>query len=218
MNHTSSKKFMIQIAVVTGLLLLSLVPVAAGMYRLYSLAAPTVVTPLNARFFAAPVPIAIHAAATLYLVLGAFQFVPALRRGRNNWHRRAGKATLALGYAAAISGLWMTLTYPWPPQDNAVLFAFRLMVGVMMLFALTSGTAAIIRRDFTAHRQCMMRAYALGMGAGTQALVLTLWAVLIGSPDPMTRALLMGACWGGNLALAVWLTRDKRGLSQQAAY
>jgi len=40
------------------------------------------VTPDNARFFASPIPVVLHiVAATTYIVLGEFQFVPYVRRG-----------------------------------------------------------------------------------------------------------------------------------------
>src|SRR5882762_8625177 len=66
-----------------GLLLLSTVPVAAGAFRLTQLTVGADITPENARFFAAPIPIVVHiVGATLYSVLGAFQFVPNLRQRR----------------------------------------------------------------------------------------------------------------------------------------
>ena len=60
-----------------GLILLSLVPVAAGAFRLTQLAGGAEITPDNARFFAAPLPVVLHiVSASLYCLLGAFQFVP----------------------------------------------------------------------------------------------------------------------------------------------
>ena len=62
----------------------------AGAARLTELTGGAAITPQNARFFASPVPVVIHiVSVTIYSLLGAFQFVPALR-GRRGWHRVAG--------------------------------------------------------------------------------------------------------------------------------
>jgi hypothetical protein len=102
-----------------ALILLSLVPVIAGAVRLTDLTAGEI-TPDNARFFDSPVPVLIHIpAVTVYLLLGAFQFVPSLRRGkrgRPSWHRIAGRILVPAGLLAALSGLWMavfTTSRPW---------------------------------------------------------------------------------------------------------
>ena len=55
-----------------------------------------------------------------------------------------------------------------------------------------------------------MRAYALGIGAGTQALTQLPWLLLFGAPDDLTRAWLMGAAWVINLAAAEWLIWRRR--------
>src|SRR5258706_1214152 len=98
-----------------GLILLSLVPVAAGALRIRELTGGAEVTPENARFFASPLPVVVHIlSASLYSILGAFQFAPHLRRRRPNWHRAAGRLLAPSGLAAALSGLWMAHFYPWP--------------------------------------------------------------------------------------------------------
>ncbi len=85
----------------TGLIGLSLVPVAAGAARLTQLAAGTP-TAQDARFFDAPLPVIVHIlGASVFCILGAFQFVPSLRRGGRSWHRRAGRLLVPFGLAAA---------------------------------------------------------------------------------------------------------------------
>jgi len=54
----------------------------------------------------------------------------------------------------------------------------------------------------------MMRGYAIGMGAGTQALVHLPWLLIVGTPTELARALLMGAGWVINLAVAEWIIRS----------
>ena len=184
----------------TGLIALSLVPVAAGAARLTQLAGGGPVTSENARFFDMPVPVIVHIiGATVFCLVGALQFVPALRR--NPWHRRAGRLLVPFGLAAAVSGLWMAVFYDLPAHDNALLEAFRLFFGTLMVACLVLGVTSIMRRNVNRHRLWMMRGYAIGLGAGTQVLVILPWTIAFGAPSPMVRALLMGSGWAINLAV-----------------
>jgi uncharacterized membrane protein len=191
-----------------GLVALSLVPVAAGASRLTQLASGAAVTQENSRFFAMPAPVVVHIiGATVFCLLGAFQFVPSLRR--HGWHRIAGRLLVPFGLAAAISGLWMAHFYDLPANDNAWLEFFRLAFGSLMVASLLLGVASIMRRDLAQHRVWMMRGYAIGLGAGTQVLVILPWMLLLGQPSPTVRALLMGAGWVINLAVVEYVVRRR---------
>jgi uncharacterized membrane protein len=196
--------------VVAALILLSAIPLAGGAHRLSQLAGGTAITPANARFFASPLPVVLHiVSVSLYAILGAFQFVPGLRRRRHAWHRIAGWILIPCGLIVALSGLWMTLFYPWPVGDGAILYGLRLLFGSAMLLSILRGIAAIWQRDFAAHGDWMLRGYAIGMGAGTQALTLMAGEMIAGRPDELRRALLMGAGWLINLAVAEWIIRRR---------
>jgi uncharacterized membrane protein len=192
----------------TGLVLLSFVPVLAGVLRLTELGSGAEVTPANARFFATPAPVVVHiVGATVYCLLGAFQFVPGIRRQHPRWHRYAGRVLVVCGLAAAGSGLWMTLTYPLPERDGPLLNAFRLGFGTLMAVSIVVAFLAIRRGDVAAHRTWMMRGYAVGQGAGTQAVLIGLGSVVFGPPGLLTYALLMGAAWVLNLLIAEVIIR-----------
>lgn len=95
--------------ILAALLLLGAIPLAAGAFRLTELAGGADITPANARFFASPLPVVLHiVSAAAFIVLGAFQFVPGIRRRKPGWHRRAGRLLVGSGLIAALSGLWMT--------------------------------------------------------------------------------------------------------------
>jgi hypothetical protein len=53
----------------------------------------------------------------------------------------------------------------------------------------------------------MTRAYAIGMGAGTQVLTGMVGALTLGKVNPFENALLMGAAWVINLVIAEWSIR-----------
>ncbi|PRY45142.1 DUF2306 domain-containing protein [Umezawaea tangerina] len=194
----------------TGLILLTAIPVGAGAFRVSQLAGGAAVTPDNARFFATPLPVVLHIiGASAYCVLGAFQFAPALRREHPRWHRVAGRVLVPAGLVAALSGLWMALFYPLPAFDGDLVKVFRLVFGTGMVAALVLGFRTARRRDFRAHRAWMMRAYAIGQGAGSQAFTHLSWMAVFGDPTVFQRALLMLAGWVVNLAVAEWFIRRR---------
>lgn len=193
-----------------GLVLLSAVPILAGAARVSELTGGAEVTADNARFFASPVPVVVHiVGASLYCLLGAFQFHAGLRRRRPGWHRVAGRLLVPLGLAAALSGLWMTAFYARPPIDDVLLTPMRLFFGAAMVGCIALGVAAIRRRDIPAHRAWMARGYAIGLGAGTQVLTHLPWMVLAGQPSGLPRVLLMLAGWVINLAVVEWALRRR---------
>lgn len=193
-----------------GLITLSAVPMIAGAVRLTELTGGGPVTPENARFFAMPVPVVVHIiSASVYLILGALQFSSGLRRRRIGWHRAAGRLLIPCGIAAALSGIWMTLFYQLPAGDGALLGAMRLLFGSAMALFVVLGFAAVRRRDIARHRAWMTRGYAIGLGAGTQVLTHAPWMLIAGTPGEFTRAMLMGAGWVINLAVAEWSIRRR---------
>ena len=195
---------------VAALLLLSAIPLAAGAFRLTQLIGGADITPANARFFVSPLPVVLHIVnASVYAILGAFQFAAGFRRRWPGWHRAAGWLVLVCGLLVGLSGLWMTLFYPWPAGDGALLYALRLLFGSAMVGSIILGSAAIRRGDVRRHRAWMARGYAIGLGAGTQALTLAVGAVLLGPPNELSRALLMGLAWVINLAVAEWAIRTR---------
>jgi uncharacterized membrane protein len=195
-----------------ALVMLSLVPTIMGSVRMAQLAGGAVLTPENARFFAAPLPVVLHVpAAIVYSLVGAFQFDPGFRRRHRAWHRAAGRVLVACGLVAALSGLWMAHFYPWPAGDGQLVYFERLVFGTGMVASLVFALAAIRRRDFTTHGEWMIRAYALGLGAGTQVLTHLPWFILAeGKPGELARGVMMGGAWVINVVAAEWIIRRGR--------
>jgi uncharacterized membrane protein len=194
------------------LILLSLVPAIAGTARLAELATGAEVTDANARFFGSPLPVVLHVLAVIpYCILGAFQFAPGFRRRHQAWHRAAGKALVGMGLVAALTGLWMAHFYPWPAGDGVAVYVERLVFGGAMVVSLVLAVVAIGRRDFAAHGAWMTRAYAIGLGAGTQVLTHLPFFILVGKPGETGRGIMMGAGWVINVIVAEWIINRRRG-------
>jgi putative Mn2+ efflux pump MntP len=191
-----------------GLILLSLVPVIAGAARIVELSSGAEITTNNARFFASPIPVVAHIiGVTLYSMLGAIQFVPSLRNRKVGWHRNAGRLLIPSGLVAALSGLWMTQFYPWPEYDGIWLYGLRLIFGLAMLFSLILGYIAARQKDFKRHSHWMIRAYAIGLGAGTQVFTHIPVLLFPSIAGELARTIMMGAGWVINLAVAEWVIR-----------
>ncbi len=189
-----------------ALLIISIIPLISGALRLVEAAGGPQLMPANPRIAADPAPVVVHiVAATVYAILGAFQFPARLRRRHRTWHRASGRVLIAAGLLVAVSGLWMTVFYPGAP-GGALLWTVRLVVGSAMATAIVLGFTAIRRRDIAAHRAWMIRAYALGLGAGTQTVTQGVGEAAFGTGDVST-ALSMSAAWLINAAVAEWVIR-----------
>ena len=190
-----------------GLVALAAIPVLAGTTRLVEILGGPELIPTDARFAASPVPVVVHVVAAIgYALLGAFQFSAGIRRRHPGWHRRAGRVLVALGLAVAFSALWMTLAFPRKEGTGDLLYVFRLLFGSGMAASIILGLAAIRRRDIARHRAWMTRAYALALGAGTQAFTVGFGEALFGA-GVVRHDLMMGAGWAINLAVAEWIIR-----------
>ncbi|MBK9925085.1 MAG: DUF2306 domain-containing protein [Anaerolineales bacterium] len=191
-----------------GLILLSIIPLTFGFVRLSQLANGAEITPDNARFFASPSPVVIHIiSSAIYALLGAFQFVSRLWQRGIKWHRWVGRLLLPTGLLVGLSGLWMTLFYSYPKGASDLLYGLRLFFGSSMILSISLGFISIRRKDIPQHQAWMTRAYAIGLGAGTQVLTGLFGEMFFGKPNGFENALLMGAAWAINLAVAEWSIR-----------
>lgn len=203
-----ARKTQISWWVPVGLILLSIIPLIFGALRLNELASGAEITPDNARFFASPSPVVVHiVASAIYALLGALQFVGRLWQRGSKWHRWVGRFLVPVGLLVGLSGVWMTVFYPRQEGASNLLYAFRLLFGTGMVLSIILGYLAILRKDVDKHLAWMTRAYALGLGAGTQVFTGMVGALVFGTPNEFQHALLNGAAWMINLAVAEWSIR-----------
>ena len=190
-----------------ALVALSAIPLAAGSLRLVQLAGGPDLIPADDWFTGFPAALVVHVVgATVFALVGAFQFVPRIRRHHPAWHRRAGRLVIAAGLAVAGSALWLTLFYETQPGTGNLLHVLRLLFASAMAASLLLGITAIRRRDIAAHRAWMIRAYAIGLAAGTQAFTEGIAAAVVGTGE-LRMDLAKGAGWVINLGVAEWAIR-----------
>jgi hypothetical protein len=189
-----------------GLVALSLVPIIAGSLRLVELSGGAAILPAKPT---SPLPLVLHiASASVYSVLGAFQFSAGFRRRRPGWHRVAGRLLVVLGLIVASSALWLTISTPRFEGSGDLYFLLRLVFGSAMALSIVLGFLAIRRRDVTRHRAWMIRAYAIALAAGAQVFTLGIGEAIVGRGDT-SSALFAGAGWVINLAVAEWVIRRR---------
>jgi uncharacterized membrane protein len=189
---------------------LTLLPVLFGSLRLVELAGGPQLMRADPRFTASPGPLVVHiVSAVVYAVLGAFQFSGALRRRHPGWHRVVGRVLVVAGFAVALSALWLTAFSSRQPGTGALAYVFRLAFGSGMAASLILGFAAIRRGDVARHRAWMTRAYALGVGAGTQVFTQGLGSAVFGTGE-LSTDLSLGAGWVVNLLVAEHVIRRHR--------
>jgi uncharacterized membrane protein YozB (DUF420 family) len=189
-----------------ALIAFSAVPIIAGSLRLVELSGGAAILPAKPT---SPVPLVLHiVSASVYSVLGAFQFSAGFRRRRPGWHRAAGRLLVVLGLMVALSALWLTLFTPRFEGSGELYQVFRLVFGSAMVLSIVLGFLAIRRRDVARHRAWMIRAYAIALAAGAQVFTLGIGEAIVGKGDT-SNALFAGAGWVINLAVAEWVIRRR---------
>ncbi|MDZ4725571.1 MAG: DUF2306 domain-containing protein [Leptospira sp.] len=193
--------------VIGSLLFLGTVPGIAGIYRLSQLFAGKNINIDNKRFFNDPIPAIVHIIAVIvFSIVGAFQFSEGIRHKQLMWHRISGRMLVPVGIISALSGLWLTVTYPKVPTDGEWLYSIRLVVGLWMILCMLLGFIFILKKKITSHSHWMIRGYAIGMGAGTQVFTHLPYFILVGGdPSGLGRDLMMGAGWFINFIIAEWI-------------
>jgi len=187
-----------------GLITFGLVPILANALRRVAMAvAPA--APSSGEGGGMSLPVILHVVgATVFVVLGALQFSAGFRRRRPSWHRIAGRLAIMAALLAACSGIW--LAFATLADYSPLLFVFRLLAAAGLALCIILGFRAIRQRRLPQHRAWMIRAFAIGLGAATQVFTLGFGEGIFGESE-LSVALLNGAGWAINLAVAEWIIR-----------
>ena len=206
-------------AILAIILVYSFIPAFGGLLRVIELAGGPVIVPENPRAVADPLPVVMHIISSfLFCVLGALQFLPSIRRHFPAVHRMAGRTVAIAGCISASTGLWMTIHFPFSEElQGGVLYWTRIALSLTMAGLIVWAVIAIRSRNVLGHQAAMLRAYAIGQGASTQAILGIGWISVIGSePLGPLRDGMMVAAWGLNLLIAeilIWRNTVARNIS-----
>lgn len=147
----------------------------------------------------------------VFLVLGAFQILPGTRFRFPRWHRKAGRYVAAFGLLGALSGLWLTLAHSG--LSGPILYWGRILSSSAWAGFILISLWHIRTRSFQRHGRWMIRAFALGLPAGTLALFLFPLVLIYGEDEnELLFEIVQVLAWPFHLAVAEWLMRrtDRR--------
>jgi uncharacterized membrane protein len=161
------------------------------------------------RLMVAPTALFLHAlAGATFGLTGPLQFTRALRGRYDRLHRMAGRAFVVSGLWLGLSGLMLLARVE--SVSTALLDTARGLAGAALLVALTQGMRAIRAQNFVAHRAWMIRAYAIGMGSGTVALVfLPVYLITGAPPSGLGADFVVTTCWAFSILLAERIVRQR---------
>lgn len=118
---------------------------------------------------------------TLFIVLGPLQFLSSIRNRWPQYHRGMGRVLLFCGLFTAISALIMNFTFP-PVGGTAKAIAV-VIFSLFTIVALIIAWHAIVNRQFTKHRDWMIRAYAILLAVSTARFFFVPYFLIVGMPS-----------------------------------
>ncbi|MCB1683968.1 MAG: DUF2306 domain-containing protein [Pseudomonadales bacterium] len=182
-----------------GLLIFLSIPIALYAFVFQSGMAGG--TDFHERFATMPVFAACHILGSgVALLLGGFQFLPALRRRRPELHRWLGRTYLVAVCAGGIGGLVLASN----ATGGLVARVGFSGLGIVWLYSGWQACAAIRRRDIRSHQRWMVRNFALTFAAVTLRIYLGL-SEAAGIPFQEFYPVVAWLCWVPNLILVEWL-------------
>jgi len=139
----------------------------------------------------------------LVLMIGPFQFVPGLRAKWPVLHRWMGRVYVAGCLFSGVAGFILA------SNTNAGAVA-QTGFSLLAVFWIVTTTMAFLKarsRDFAAHKQWMIRSYALTLAAVTLRIYLPVSMAGFGLDFLDVYPAISFACWVPNAILAEWLLR-----------
>ena len=146
-------------------------------------------------------------ASMLAILLGPFQFLPKLRKGRLlKLHRWLGRAYLLSVLFGGLSGLYMAqFAYGGPITE---LGFTALAIG--WLYSGYMAYKQIRHKDIEGHRQWMIRNYALTFAGTMLRLWVPTFVGAVGIDFLIAYRAIAWLCWVPNLLVAEWIIRRSR--------
>lgn len=139
-------------------------------------------------------------------ILGPIQFGRVLMRRYGFLHRVMGRVFVAAGAMISLSAL--SLLWHFPDTYSVPMNSGRLLFGIALGVALAMAMQAIHKRDFTRHRNWMIRAYAIGMGATAVTMVFfPIYAITGEPPTGLASDIVFLGSWAACVVFAEVLVR-----------
>ena len=157
------------------------------------------------RYLDHPIIAAIHMASGVAFILFApLQFIKRVRNNNLSLHRGLGRVLVICALIAGAYGLIATIALPAFGGISSETAAW--FFGLLFLFSLLRAYWCVRNKKIALHREWMIRAFAIGLGVGTQRLFLL---ILIPTTGYSFEAVFGSGLWLGfslNLLIAeIWI-------------
>lgn len=165
-----------------------------------------VATPGNPHFARYILPLRLHIAGGMgALLAGPWQFSQKLRARALNLHRWLGRFYLLEVLLGSLAGFWMAVV-------SMEGLPTHLGFGTLAVLWFLTGLQAyrMVRQgNIEAHRQWMIRNFALTLAAVTLRAQLPFMLAVLHWPFPRTYITVSWLCWVPNLLIAEWMVRRR---------
>lgn len=160
-------------------------------------------------------PLRLHIAGGIgALLAGPWQFSRRLRERALNLHRWLGRFYLLEVGLGSLAGLWMAVV---SLEGLPTHFGFGILA-VLWFFTGLQAYRKVRQGDIEAHRQWMIRNFALTLAAVTLRIELPLMLAVLHWPFHVSYIIVSWLCWVPNVLVAEWMVRrEGRFLVQSTA-
>lgn len=199
-----------------SLIVFSIIPIGFAITRVIQV--PLGVLPEDAsKYLAVPWSLFLHSlGGAAFGLIGPIQFAGVLKRRFGTLHKVLGRIFVIAGVFLALSSVRLLVEFPG--TSTPVLDIARGLASVWVLIALWIAVSAVRGGRIAKHRAWMIRAYAVGMGASTVAILLFPIFLMTGEEiNGLASDLVFVASWVINIVIAeAVIARIKRKGAQRA--
>ena len=151
--------------------------------------------------------------ASAFYLLAAIQMLPKIRRQHPVWHRRAGRIALTAGITSAVACTWITFIHH--EVQGHVLYYGRVVFGPLWILSLVMGLISARRGLYQAHREWVIRAFAIAMPAGTLIFMFLPFAIFLDEIPVVLEESIQSSAWVLHLSIEEFLIRKSRSTKQR---
>jgi uncharacterized membrane protein len=171
--------------------------------------------PDDAHFARYIVPLRLHIAGGMgALLAGPWQFSQKLRARALNLHRWLGRFYLLEVGLGSVAGFAMALV---SKRGLPTHLGFGILA-VLWFFTGLQAYRMVRKGNIEAHRQWMIRNFALTLAAVTLRVYMPLMMGVLHWPFPRTYITVSWLCWVPNFIVAEWMVRRRKRLIAQTAF
>jgi hypothetical protein len=141
------------------------------------------------------------------LALAPFQLSSRIRNRYLRFHRLSGRVLVLAALLVGLTGLLLASKFPY---GGPVAAAAAFVAGTAFLIALVRAFMAVRHRDLVAHREWMIRMFALGLGIATIRVLGLLVLAITGTTFQRAAAAVFWIGWVSTCTVAEWWIRHTR--------